>query len=90
MGNKKIILSMPESLLYEADKFASAEDVTRSQWIREAIKCRILEEQKRETENALKQGYVDMAKINLCIAEEGIKADNEQLLTYEQKLSESE
>ena len=31
-----------------------------------------------------------MGDINRTLAEEGIFADNEQLLTYEQKLSESE
>ena len=31
-----------------------------------------------------------MGEINLSLAEEGIYADNEQLLTYEQKLSERE
>jgi hypothetical protein len=45
---------------------------------------------KKETEKLLEKGYIAMGEINLSLAEEGIYADNEQLLTYEQKLSERE
>ena len=38
----------------------------------------------------MKKGYLAMGNINLELANQGIIADNEQFLTYEQKLSESE
>lgn len=78
MDNKKIVLSVSEALLSETDEISSSEKVSRALSVR-----------KSKTE-ALKQGYRDMGKINLRLAEESIVADNEQLLTYEQKLSESE
>ena len=44
----------------------------------------------KRDEKSLEKGYLKMGKINVCLAEEGITADNEQLLSYEQKLSECE
>lgn len=90
MGNKKIVLSVSEALLSEIDEISSSENVSRSQWITSVLKSRILSVRKRKNEEALKQGYKDMGKINSRLAEESIVADNEQLLAYEQKLSESE
>lgn len=90
MGNKKIVLSVSEALLSEIDEISSSENVSRSQWITSVLKSRILSVRKGKNEEALKQGYKDMGKINSRLAEESIVADNEQLLAYEQKLSESE
>lgn len=90
MGNKKIVLSVSEALLSEIDEISSSENVSRSQWITSVLKSRILSVRKRKNEEALKQGYKEMGKINSRLAEESIVADNEQLLAYEQKLSESE
>lgn len=90
MGNKKIVLSVSEALLSEIDEISSSENVSRSQWITSVLKSRILSVRKGKNEEALKQGYKEMGKINSRLAEESIVADNEQLLAYEQKLSESE
>ena len=88
MENKKILISVPLSLLEEIDVFASG--ISRSEFIRQAVKKEIKALRKKKTEDELKRGYIAMGDINRTLAEEGIFADNEQLLTYEQKLSESE
>ena len=90
MENKKILISVPLSLLEEIDEFAKGEKLSRSEFIRQAVKKEIKALQKKKTEEELKKGYIAMGDINRTLAEEGIFADNEQLLTYEQKLSESE
>lgn len=90
MGNKKILFFMPEALLSEIDEMSSDENVSRSEWIRRAVKARLLSERKKRTEASLRRGYEEMGSINKRLAEESIAADNEQLLTYELKLSESE
>ena len=41
-------------------------------------------------EELLKEGYLEMADINLQLAEDGITADNEALIRLEGKLMESE
>ena len=90
MGNKKILISMPESLLCEIDRLSSSENMSRSKWIRQTGQSHILKKRREKNEEALKQGYRAMGEVNLSLAEESVIADNEQLLTYELKLSESE
>ncbi len=90
MENKKILISVPLTLLYEIDKSAKEEKLSRSEFIRQAVKKEIKTLRTKKTEEELKNGYIAMGDINRILAEEGIFADNEQLLTYEQKLSESE
>lgn len=89
MDNKKIAFSVAEALPSETDEISSPEKVSRSKRITSALKRCALSVRKKKTK-ALKQGYKEMGKINLRLAEESIVADNEQLLTYEHKLSESE
>lgn len=40
--------------------------------------------------NALKNGYEAMAKINLSFAEESMAVDHDQLVTYENAISDLE
>lgn len=89
MGNKKTAFSVAEALPSETGEISSSENVSRGRRITSALKRRVLSVRKRKTK-ALKQGYKEMGEINLRLAEESIVADNEQLLTYELKLSESE
>ena len=90
MLSKKILISMPCSLLDELDSAAKEEGLSRSEFIRTALKKELKALRDKKTEEYLKKGYIAMGEINLSLAEQGIDADNEQLLTYEQKLSESE
>ncbi len=90
MENKKILISVPCTLLSEIDKAAEGENLSRSELIRRAVKKEIKALSSEKLKRELEQGYIAMGEINLSLAEEGIYADNEQLLTYEQKLSESE
>ncbi|MBQ2940658.1 MAG: ribbon-helix-helix protein, CopG family [Clostridia bacterium] len=90
MKNKKILIALPYSLLSEIDSAAENEKLSRSEFIRTALKKELKVLRDKKIKEELKQGYIAMGDINLSLAEEGISADNEQLLTYEQKLSESE
>ena len=44
----------------------------------------------RNEKKVLKKGYLEMAQVNLTIANMCISADSEQLAVYEEKLAESE
>lgn len=85
---RKILISVPDSLLTEVDDFASSQNINRSEFIRDAMRLYIRERKKSEISARLKKGYEEMAEINLELAEYSISADNEQYRSYEAKLLE--
>lgn len=88
--SKRIVISLPDSLLQEVDEIVSMEKKNRSECIREAMKLYIREKRKIEMKESLKKGYAEMGNINLAIAESAFSADFRSLDLYEAKLSESE
>ena len=87
---KKILISLPDSLLDEADSMASSQNINRSEFIREAMKLYIREKKKADIVCKLKKGYEEMAEFNLEYSEFCVESDNRQLLHYEEKLAECE
>lgn len=87
---KKILISLPETLLQEIDAFTKTERLNRSEFVREAMKCYIRERRKAEIRERMKKGYVEMGKINLEIATLCFEADCMQCIKYEEKLAECE
>lgn len=87
---RKILVSISDSLLKEADSLAKCQNINRSEFIRSAMKLYIREKKKALIKEQLKQGYRQMADINLSIADECYEADCKQLYNYEVKLSECE
>lgn len=85
---KKILISVPDSLLTEVDEFATSQNINRSEFIRDAMRLYIKERKKAELVSRLRRGYEEMAEINLDIAELCISADEQQQLSYEAKLLE--
>jgi CopG family transcriptional regulator/antitoxin EndoAI len=81
--SKKILVSLPDSLLKEVDEIVAMEKKNRSEFIREAMKLYIRERQKIEIKEQMIKGYQDMARINEDMAEIGVKADNYALNAYE-------
>ena len=88
--NKKILISIPEALLSETDKFLSETKVSRSEFIREAVSFYLKEKKREGIRDSMKKGYAEMGEINSEIAEACVSADNAALKLYEQKLSECE
>ena len=83
MDNKEVTLTLPASLLKEAEELEiNLEEVLISSLNRQIIL-------KRETEK-LKQGYIEMGEINLGLAELSLEAENEALAEAEQYLTECE
>lgn len=87
---KKILISLPDALLAEVDNLATSQKVNRSEFIREAMRLYIHEKKKADLASKLKNGYEDMAKINIELAEFCIETDNIQQQNYEEKLAECE
>ena len=85
---RKILISVPDSLLTEVDDFANSININRSEFIRDAMRLYIKERKKTELVARMKKGYEEMAEINLELAEYCVGADESQQRAYEVKLSE--
>jgi len=86
-ASRRIIVTVSETLLGEVDEYMTRERKSRSEVIRDALKY-YLGEYKRETlKDQMKRGYLEMAQINLAIANENAR-DEIELLACKQKLLE--
>ncbi len=74
---KRIMISIPNSLLQEVDGFIAMEKLSRSQFVREAMRLYIEERKRKAVRDLMRKGYQEMAVINLALAEEGLTADVE-------------
>ena len=88
--HKKILISLPDTLLSEVDNLATSQKINRSEFIREAMKRYVAEQSRASLAASLKKGYEKMSDINIEIAELCVEADNIQQQSYEQKLAECE
>lgn len=88
--HKKILVSLPDSLLLEADSLATQQNVNRSELIRNAMRQYITYSKKQNLTQQMKKGYEQMAGINLEISEYCVSADNKTQQFYEEKLAECE
>lgn len=85
---KKIMVSVPDNLLKEVDSIVSLDKINRSELVRKAMKLYIRERKQMELRDCMKNGYEQMAEINIKLAELCLEADNEQQQKYEQVLRE--
>ena len=76
---KKVLITLPESLLSEVDYLASLDNKNRSQFIGEAMQHYLHERKKTEIKTRMIQGYSEMAELNLKISEEWFEAENEAM-----------
>ncbi|MBZ2176022.1 ribbon-helix-helix protein, CopG family [Schnuerera sp. xch1] len=84
---KRIMVSLPDSLLKEVDFIVSMEKKNRNEFVKEAMKFYIREKMRMEISEKLKDGYVEMSKINLALAEIGFEQDMIELNMYETNLT---
>ena len=84
---KRIMVSLPNSLLEEVDFIVSMEEKNRSEFVKEAMKLYIREKKRVEVSERLRDGYVEMSQINLNLAEIGFEQDMVELNVYEAKLT---
>ena len=87
---KKVLLSVSESLINEVDRLAALDDINRSEFIRRAMKLYITHRHKIEIRERMRKGYEAMANINREWAEVGVASEYASLEAYEEILSESD
>lgn len=74
---KRIMISLPHNLLQEVDGVVEMEKRTRSEFIREAMRLYLQERKKKQIREQMQEGYMEMARLNLALANEAISAENE-------------
>ena len=74
---RRIMISIPNSLLQEVDGIIAMEKLSRSQFVREAMRLYIEERKRKAVRDMMRKGYQEMGVINLTLAEEGLSADVE-------------
>lgn len=80
---RRIVVSLPDSLLAEVDGIVAAENSSRSELVREAMRLYIAERKRRRLREQMKKGYLEMAKINLALAVEQHRLESESMSYYE-------
>ncbi|MEW9503058.1 CopG family ribbon-helix-helix protein [Jeotgalibacillus marinus] len=83
----EILVQLPKQLLVELEAFAEQEDLSRNECIYRATKMYIRERRKKQTQDAMRRGYMEMAKINLSMASEALQAEYEAEHTVERLVS---
>ncbi len=86
--SKRIMISLPESLLAEVDGIVTLEKRNRSEFIREAINSILLERRKQGIREQMRRGYLEMAQLNLAIAKELYLTEQEVVHYYEETIME--
>ena len=81
---RRIMISLPNSLLQEVDGIVSSHNTNRSYLIREAMSMYINEIKKQQIRERLQTGYQAMSTINLILANEAVEAENEAVDAIEQ------
>nr|WP_092074691.1 ribbon-helix-helix protein, CopG family [Dendrosporobacter quercicolus]NSL47571.1 ribbon-helix-helix protein, CopG family [Dendrosporobacter quercicolus DSM 1736] len=69
------MISIPNSLLQEVDGIIAMEKLSRSQFVRDAMRLYIEDRRRKAIRDNMRKGYQEMAIINLALAEEGLYAD---------------
>ncbi|MBP2632156.1 MAG: putative transcriptional regulator, CopG family [Firmicutes bacterium] len=72
---KRIMISIPDSLLQEIDGIVAMEKLSRSQFMRNAMRLYIEDRKRKAIIENMRKGYQEMAAINLTLAEEGLYVD---------------
>ena len=84
---KRIMVSVPSSLLSEVDVFSRTIGLNRSEVVREAVRMFMAEHARSELGKKLKEGYSEMASINSQMADECAAAEEEAFIRYERFLA---
>lgn len=84
---KRIMVSLPDSLLQEVDGIVRRETGNRSAFVREAMLLLIAERRHHEQMERYRLGYERTGKLNLALAEDGLDEDLRDLEQYEDYLS---
>ena len=84
---RRVTLNLHNNMLEEVDVMVPMESENRSEFVIEAMKLFIDGKKKINISEKLKEGYKEMSKINLVLAEIGLEQDILDLIIYEARLT---
>ncbi|NLJ72670.1 MAG: ribbon-helix-helix protein, CopG family [Syntrophomonadaceae bacterium] len=87
-ASKRIIITVPETLLAEMDDITEIDSKNRSEVVREAIRFYLGERKRSLLREQMKKGYMEMAHINIGLANENVLVEDEALNNFIEKLLE--
>jgi len=87
-ASKRIMISLPKTLLEEVDTILCVEKMNRSELIREAMHFYLKEKKKMRLREEMRRGYLEMSRINLVIAQECFDCEEEVSVFIERKFME--
>ena len=76
---KRIMITLPDSLLAEVDGFVAETKGNRSELIRDAMRFYLQTQRYHRLREVLKRGYLEMAETNLSLSEESLLLENEAM-----------
>ncbi|MFC4618861.1 antitoxin [Camelliibacillus cellulosilyticus] len=85
--SSEIVVKLPQHILQEMDGAARMDNVNRNEILNRAVNLYLRERNKRHIRESMRQGYMEMAKINLNIASEAFLAEEEAEITLERLVS---
>ncbi|MBZ4654960.1 MAG: putative transcriptional regulator with CopG/Arc/MetJ DNA-binding domain and metal-binding domain [Peptococcaceae bacterium] len=85
---KRIMICLPADLLEEVDGIMTIEKKNRSEFIREAMRFYLAETKRKNLREQMRRGYLEMAQINLTLAQEAFYSELEVDILYQNKLVE--
>lgn len=80
LSSKRIFVTLSSHLLSEIDQFTTLERKNRSEVVMEALEFYLGERRRALMVEQMKQGYAEMAEINLGIASESCHWEEEALI----------
>ncbi len=86
-NSREIVVRLPHHLIKEMDGVARLDHMNRSEVLHRAVRTYLSERGKGQIRESMRQGYMEMAKINLNIACEAFLAEEEAEITLERLVS---
>ena len=86
MEQKKISITLPEDIISDIDKLSADLHISANTLVESIVKSYLAERRRIENKANLKQGYLEMAEINLSIAKECFNSDQATQDAYEHYL----
>lgn len=86
MADKKIVVTLPSEIIEQLEAMGENDQQKKDDLVKEAV-CKYLRERNiLNCEEMMKNGYIQMAEINECLAEEGLTDDCHCFEKYEKML----
>ncbi|MDD6308949.1 MAG: CopG family transcriptional regulator [Clostridia bacterium] len=83
---KKILVSLEKTFLEEMDAYIKSSQMTRSAFVRTALRFYMQEKRREAVRLMMEEGYREMGEINKELACFALEADNETIFRYEENL----